>query len=122
MVSPEAELAGRFWDLANNVAAFASLQMVAFLLAFMTFSAERRRALREERWRVLGFIIVVNLVFVGAIWTCYSIERSLRIAEGQHVIVLLKSGWAAALRTAWIAAFALLGCLAVWREILPRLR
>lgn len=113
MSTPEADLANRFWDLANSVAGFSSLQMVAFLLAYLGLSGTRRRRLRDMRFRIIIIVVLFNVVvFGGAVWSCYGIEKSLRPAV-QHSLVL----WAAILRTAWIGAFTLLGCVATSWDI-----
>lgn len=121
MPSPEAELAGKFWDLANLVAGFSAVQMVAALFAVMHSRLEFIDRLRKVRkWLVLGTVLFNILIYIGDVWVCYALEKELRMEDGQLGIVLDQSWWAAVLRTVWITVFTAMGALAIGRDVVPR--
>ena len=109
-----ADLASRYWDLANYLAGFAAVQMAAFLVA--AFANDRMRRLVRRDWvLVVGLLIAVTIVYAGGIWACYWQEAELRQAARHSSIVLSKAFWAAWYRTGWVALFTALGILWVVR-------
>ncbi len=106
MPDQKAELAGKFWDLANYVAGFAAAQMITFLLAMATQEALVVRV-RHNRWVVVSIMIVFNLiVYVGGVWACFRAECQLR-AVADPTLHHVRRAWF--YRILWIGAFTLLG-------------
>jgi hypothetical protein len=69
-----AEYAGRYWDLANIVTAFAVVQMVAFLYTL----GERQavlEAVRQRRCLVAGLMSISGVVYLSLIILCAYGER-----------------------------------------------
>jgi hypothetical protein len=101
-------LVDKFWDMGNYIAAFAAVQMAAFLLA--VGSQQHFLELIRSNWRaVVSIMVILNVVaYVGGVWSCFLVERRLR-AGGTCPAWL-----AVAFRTGWVVVFTAVGALSVY--------
>lgn len=108
MQEQDADVAGKFWDLANYLAGFAAAQIITFLLAIAPQQDVQKWIVRK--WGVvIGIMVGFNLViYVAGVWSCFCAERKLR-PRTLHGHLRL----AAIYRTVWILAFTALGVGAV---------
>lgn len=88
----QAELAQKYWDVANAIVAFSVLQMLAFLYSL------GKPDFRKQVASVLGLvktaIAISSLLYIAGIAACYWAERTLRGAIDPGVgAILLYTMW-----------------------------
>ena len=88
----QADLAQKYWDVANAIVAFSVLQMLAFLYGLGTDS------FRQQVANVLGLvttaIAISSLLYIAGIVGCYWAERKLRGGIDSRVSsILLYTMW-----------------------------
>jgi cellobiose-specific phosphotransferase system component IIC len=84
----QADLAQKYWDVANAIVAFSVLQMVAFLysLANTSFTVQIVKAFGA----VIGAIVFSAILYMAGVVACYRAEMTLRDVIGSDVKRILK--------------------------------
>jgi hypothetical protein len=88
----QADLAQKYWDVANAIVAFSVLQMLAFLYSL------GKDDFRKQVASVLGLvktaIVISSLLYIAGIFACYWAESTLRGAIDPSVSsILLCTMW-----------------------------
>jgi hypothetical protein len=88
----QADLAQKYWDVANAIVAFSVLQMLAFL--YSLGKPEFRKQVSSVLGLVKRAIAISSLLYIAGIALCYWAESTLRGSIDTHVSsILLCTMW-----------------------------